>query len=210
MRSHGLEPVEPYPGSARKWRCIHVACGREVTPTYSDVRQGRTSGCRGCSIRPQPTAKSSKPTKTRGPTRTHSRSTVDPAEAADFMASRGYEPLEPYPGRDKPWRCRHAQCGREVTPRYGNIKAGWGAAQLAPGAGRAIRSRPTDEGSGPCTPGGLPRQQQALALHSPRVRASCGGEVRKRSKRWRRLCPLRWEGSHRPGRGRRSDAIGWP
>lgn len=40
------------------------------------------------------------------------------------MRDAGLEPLEPCPGSDKPWRCRHEACGREVTPRLGNIAAG--------------------------------------------------------------------------------------
>lgn len=32
MRAAGLEPLEPYPGSAAPWRCRHTACGREAPP----------------------------------------------------------------------------------------------------------------------------------------------------------------------------------
>lgn len=46
MRSRGLEPQEPYPGSGRPWRCTHT-CGRSVTPTLSNIRAGRGL-CRYC------------------------------------------------------------------------------------------------------------------------------------------------------------------
>ncbi len=37
-------------------------------------------------------------------------------EATALMRSAGLEPLEPFPGVDRPWRCRHARCGHEVSP----------------------------------------------------------------------------------------------
>ncbi|MER5689691.1 hypothetical protein [Streptomyces sp. NPDC002205] len=40
-----------------------------------------------------------------------------------IMRGAGFEPLEPYPGSGAPWRCRHEVCGREVTPRLGNISS---------------------------------------------------------------------------------------
>ena len=31
----GLKPLEPYPGDNKKpWKCIHLACGNEVSPKY--------------------------------------------------------------------------------------------------------------------------------------------------------------------------------
>jgi hypothetical protein len=95
MRVAGLEPLEPYPGSGVPWRCRHVACGREVTPRLSNVTKGQR-GCVYCSGRVR----------------------LDPEAAASVMRAAGLEPLEPYPGSDRHWRCRHAACGREVTPTY--------------------------------------------------------------------------------------------
>lgn len=48
----------------------------------------------------------------------------DPRDPAVIMQAAGFEPLEPYPGSGTPWRCRHDVCGREVTPRLGNISSG--------------------------------------------------------------------------------------
>jgi hypothetical protein len=42
------------------------------------------------------------------------------------MRTAGYLPLEPYPGADHRWSCRHTPCGREVTPRLSKIRAGEG------------------------------------------------------------------------------------
>jgi hypothetical protein len=52
---------------------------------------------------------------------------LDPEIAVSFMIEHGLEPLEQYPGAGNQWRCRCLTCGDEVTPRYANIKQGWGA-----------------------------------------------------------------------------------
>ncbi|MFF1872799.1 GIY-YIG nuclease family protein [Kitasatospora herbaricolor] len=103
MRSVGLEPLEPYPGSMEHWRCRHGSCGREVKARYSNVKRG-VGICRWCA----PNAP------------------VDPEAAAALMRSVGLMPLEPYPGTDFPWRCRCGACGTEATPTHGSIKGGQG------------------------------------------------------------------------------------
>ncbi|MFH8395765.1 hypothetical protein [Streptomyces sp. NPDC018036] len=103
MRATGLEPLEPYPGSSAPWRCRHTECGREVTPRLSNVTKGQR-GCVYCS----------------------GRARLDPEAAAGVMRAAGLEPLEPYPGSDRKWRCRHVACGREVTPTYVRINSGAG------------------------------------------------------------------------------------
>jgi recombinational DNA repair protein (RecF pathway) len=103
MRAAGLEPLEPYPGTGVPWRCRHLACGREVTPRMSNIIKGQ-QGCVYCS----------------------GRARIAPEEAAAVMRAAGLEPLEPYPGSDRKWRCRHVVCGREVTPTYVRINSGTG------------------------------------------------------------------------------------
>ena len=51
MRAAGLEPLVEYPGSIARWECRCQRCGRTVTPTYSHVRRGESTGCRYCSRR---------------------------------------------------------------------------------------------------------------------------------------------------------------
>jgi len=63
---------------------------------------------------------------------------LDHEAAASFMIEHGLEPLERYPGADKRWRCRCLSCGDEVTPRYANIKQGWGGCSRC---GRRAQSR---------------------------------------------------------------------
>ena len=109
MRENGWEPLEPYPGAMKKWRCIHVACGLELSPTYARIQQGQRA-CKNCSNQ-----------------KTRSKLSLNPDEAAAFMRAAGYEPLTPYPGNNNsPWRCIHLECGREVSPRYAGIQQGQG------------------------------------------------------------------------------------
>jgi recombinational DNA repair protein (RecF pathway) len=102
MRAAGLEPLEPYPGAGKPWRCSCACCGHTVTPRYNDVNNG-LGGCVWCAGQ-----------------------AVEPKAAAEVMTAAGLEPLEPYPGSSRTWRCLCLVCGQEVTPRYSNIRAGSG------------------------------------------------------------------------------------
>lgn len=107
MRAADFEPLEPYPGSSKPWRCVHdiETCGREVTPTYNKIQQGR-KGCRFCG-----------------------GGAVDPEDAMATMLSAGLKPMEPYPGSKVRWRCIHLRCKREVTRFYYSIKRGGSGCQ---------------------------------------------------------------------------------
>ena len=108
MRAAGFEPMEDYPGAEKPWRCRHEPCGRELTPSLNTVRANGTA-CRECSAR----------------TAGRVVWTAETAEAT--FRDRGLEPLEPWPGSSsKPWRARHVECGRIVSPRLGNVAAGQG------------------------------------------------------------------------------------
>jgi hypothetical protein len=108
MRRGGFEPLEPYPGSMNPWMCRHNECGEILSPRYAHVQQGRRA-CQRCSKKYQAEILS-----------------LDPEEAVVVMRNAGLEPLEPYPGNNKPWRCRHIECGREVKPRRAAIQQGQG------------------------------------------------------------------------------------
>lgn len=109
MAAAGLMPLEPYPGSQTPWRCQCESCDREVTPTYNSVDHGR-GGCGFCA-----------------------GNRIDPADAVADMRKAGLEPLDPYPGRHEPWRCRCATCGNEVSPRLGGIRHGQGGCRFCKG-----------------------------------------------------------------------------
>ncbi|MCJ8505264.1 hypothetical protein MRU69_10385 [Kocuria flava] len=107
FRNHGLEPLQPYPGSsAVPWPARHTVCGRVVAPRLGNVAAGQ-GPCRECGLEAA-----------------HAAQRLDHDEAAALMRIAGLEPLEPFPGVDHPWRCRHARCGGEVSPTYTNTKRG--------------------------------------------------------------------------------------
>ena len=109
MRAAGLEPLEPYPGSQKPWRCTHVECGREVTPALTMIRSGQ-GGCIWCAYERQGA---------------RLRAAEEERAIADMHAA-DLEPIDPYPGAQKPWRSLHVPCGREVMPRLNSIRRGQG------------------------------------------------------------------------------------
>jgi hypothetical protein len=101
MRDAGLEPLTSYPGRAAPWPCHCQRCHQTVSPRYGAVRAG--SGCRYCND-----------------------TAIKPDVAAALMRTVGLEPLEPYPGSLRPWKCLCTKCQRTVHPCYSTIKQGWG------------------------------------------------------------------------------------
>ena len=89
MRAAGLEPLDAYPGSKAPWRCRCLTCDQLVRPNLNTVRASG-SGCQLCAYRRVG----------------HALRRPD-AEAAAMARELGYEPLEPYPGTNRRWRCRH-------------------------------------------------------------------------------------------------------
>ena len=61
---------------------------------------------------------------------------LDDDTAAAIMRAAGVEPTEPYTNSFTPWRCRCGTCGRRVTPRLDNVRAGHAACAYC--AGRAV------------------------------------------------------------------------
>jgi len=47
MKKYGYKPLDPYVKSDERWRCLHLACGNEVSPKYVTIQQGY-GGCRFC------------------------------------------------------------------------------------------------------------------------------------------------------------------
>jgi hypothetical protein len=109
MRAAGYEPLEPYPNNRSPWRCKCMTCDQERTPRYVNVLNGNR--CRICN-----------PSGGKGGARPDLQIPDD--IAIEVMRAGGYEPLEPYPGNNKRWRCRCLTCGQERTPSYANVKRG--------------------------------------------------------------------------------------
>jgi recombinational DNA repair protein (RecF pathway) len=151
MLAARLQPLEPYPGANKHWRCRCLTCGRQVTPKYNAVQQGR-GGCIWCAQR-----------------------IVDPTEAEALMRKAGLEPQVPYPGANAPWRCTCQKCGREVTPSYGSIRSGQGGCIWCAGK----RVDPEQAVSVMRAAGLEPLERFPGANHIWRCRCTvCGREVR--------------------------------
>lgn len=132
MQAADLEPLDEYPGAAAPWRCRCGECGCSRLELFKDVK--RRSG-RGCSVC---VAAASQEAQAR---RAAQKKEAMAAEAIAVMIAAGLEPLEPYPGRGTPWRCRCKRCDREVRPTYGTVKGGGGCLYCGREAATAKRRR---------------------------------------------------------------------
>lgn len=157
MQAAGLEPLEPYPGAAKPWRCRCEVCGAVGTPQYHNIKKGR-GGCEPCGI------------VKRGLSRK-----VDDAEAVAVMKAAGVTPQEAYPGARLPWRCRCDTCGKEVHPWYSSVKGGRSGCVYC--AGRRVDEK--DVIAVLAERGLTPLESYPGALKPWRCRCdTCGNEVR--------------------------------
>lgn len=95
-----LKPLEPYPGNKAGWRCVHLVCGNEVSPTYGALRSGQ-GGCQACG-----------------------KNMVTEAEALNLVRKNNYTPLTDFPGGSNPWSCTHDVCGTRVDVRAAYLRRG--------------------------------------------------------------------------------------
>jgi hypothetical protein len=100
MRLNNLEPLEPYQNTMKPWKCKCLKCGKLVTPRHASLQKG-SGGCKYCA-----------------------KKFVDAEDAVLVMRKAKFEPLMPYPGSQKPWKCKCLRCGREVQPAYTTIVSG--------------------------------------------------------------------------------------
>jgi len=103
MKKSGALPLEPYLGSKKPWRCKCLTCKKVITPTLGNVKNNGTHPCAYCS-----------------------KKKVHPDDAVKLMKKAGLEPLVPYPGSNKKWKCKHTKCGEIVYPMHSWIVAGSG------------------------------------------------------------------------------------
>jgi DNA-directed RNA polymerase subunit RPC12/RpoP len=127
MLDAGLRPLEPYRSAKSPWKCECLTCGALVVITQDSVKQG--SGCSRCST--QAAARR--------------RMQRYAADATRVMQDAGLEPLEPYPGTTRKWRCRCTRCGAEVSPTHNNVKQSGSGCRNC-GIESAARKRRMDPG----------------------------------------------------------------
>jgi recombinational DNA repair protein (RecF pathway) len=116
---NNLEPLVPYPGAGNPWKSRHSQCGKEVEPTYSNVRSGH-SGCKYCV-----------------------GNIVDEDKARKIFIARGLLPIEPYRNALATWKSIHQECGQVVNPRFNGVQQGQGGCPSCAGnkqidAGEAV------------------------------------------------------------------------
>ncbi len=108
MQSAGLEPLESYPGSAKKWHCRCLTCGQDVWPRHSSIKQGQ-GGCNFCAQKAA-----------------HDSHHLEPESAIQQMRAAGFEPIEPYKTSKDRWLCRCNVCGVEAYTSHSSVKQGHG------------------------------------------------------------------------------------
>ena len=100
FEANDLKPLVEYPGAGVPWKSIHTMCGKEVSPSYSNIKSGHT-GCKYCV-----------------------GNIVDEEKARAFFISRDLLPIEPYNSALSDWKSIHTVCGKVVTPRYNTVQQG--------------------------------------------------------------------------------------
>ena len=100
LKENKLKPLVSYPGGKVGWRCIHLPCGRKVSPTYGALRSGQ------------------------GPCEFCSKNMVGEKEAYALLKKNKYTPLIDFPGGSKSWLCIHTVCGTKVEVRAAYLRRG--------------------------------------------------------------------------------------
>ena len=110
MRMAGAEPLDPYRGRKRPWRCRCLRCDGEMSVTLDSVILGRHP-CKVCRLKDGD--------------RSHPLRQLSTAAVAVVRAA-GLEPVEPYPGASSPWRCRCLSCNEEAAIVLADVRRGIG------------------------------------------------------------------------------------
>jgi recombinational DNA repair protein (RecF pathway) len=118
----GAEPLIPFPGTSKPWLSKCIKCGREISPTLGNIKHNGTKPCAYCS-----------------------KKKVHPDDAVKLMRDAGLEPLEPYPGSNVKWKCRHLKCGEIVHPMHSWIAAGSGGCQKCGYIESGLKGRVSEE-----------------------------------------------------------------
>jgi hypothetical protein len=105
MRANGMEPLEPFVDTSKKWKCRCLKCGKISHPRYSSVKSGRT--CVYCA-----------------------GNRVDPEDAIKIMSASRLKPLEPYKSALSKWKCRCLKCGKIVYPQFSSVQNGQGGCRF--------------------------------------------------------------------------------
>ena len=128
LRANKITPLVPFPGARKPWKSKCDVCGQQVSPPYSDIRQGH-SGCKYCAA------------KAGGKKQ---RLSTDPnilLKVLELMKTANLEPLDDFVLSNAKWKCRCMKCGKIVFPQYDSIKAGSGGCMDCARKSQGINSR---------------------------------------------------------------------
>ena len=103
MNAAGFDPLDPYPGAAKRWKCRCRVCGEVSYPRYSNVKAG--SRCEHCA--PQRISRT--------------RRTPEAQASAEMLKAR-FKPLEPFPGANERWKSWCLRCDAVVYPALSKIR----------------------------------------------------------------------------------------
>jgi formylmethanofuran dehydrogenase subunit E len=112
-RKANLEPLEPYQTSQKKWKCKCLKCNSIVYPQATTLQRGQ-GGCLKC-----------------GYAENKRKQLTPQDEAIAFFNSKGFTPIVPYPGANRPWESMCRTCGELVSPQYNSVKSGRGCGVCA-------------------------------------------------------------------------------
>jgi hypothetical protein len=111
FQNRDLQPLVPYPGTAKPWKSIHTVCGQVIQPRYGHIKAGRT-GCPVCAkVVP-----------------------ITQERAFLFFRANGLEPQEPFKGPHHSWKSIHTECGKTVSPQWASVQQGQNGCKYCAGA----------------------------------------------------------------------------
>jgi hypothetical protein len=122
MNAKDLEPLEPYPGGSKPWKCRCLKCGQTVFPRYSSIKRGQ-GGCIFCAGKVQTTE----------------------SQAIEIMLSAGLKPIEPYPSARVGWRAQCLNCGKISSPRIDTLKNRKSKCRFCSAKERGLKGRLTQD-----------------------------------------------------------------
>ena len=99
MLSKNLKPLEPYPGRAKPWKSLCLACDNTVSPRFASIQRSQ-GGCIYCA----------------------NRATIGEEQAREIFKNANLMPLVPYEGSRKGWQSKCLICGQKSNPRVDTVK----------------------------------------------------------------------------------------
>jgi len=103
MKENGLIPLEQFKTANKQWKCKCTKCKKISSPSYSHVLDGH--GCIHCGV-----------------IRRSEKALIPQKVAVAIMKKAKLQPLEPYRGGNRKWKCKCLKCKRIVYPWLNSIK----------------------------------------------------------------------------------------